>query len=102
MMKNFYDAAMEGAPVSTFYWDEDTFSNGEYYAPDNWEEICDVANAEIEKRYQDVVAAYRQNEKEQTLDSHKNLRDEAESFVSWLSDFFDHIFWTEHPEFVEE
>lgn len=83
---------------------DDYFINADSFGselPDNWEEIAEAMNAEIEEKFKDVLEAREKYNADSNTENENALNEAAVSFLYWLDDFWDHIFWDEHPEYVE-
>ncbi len=81
---------------------EDYFINADSFGselPDNWEDIAEEMNAEIEAKFNDVLEARAKYDADSSAENNNALNEAAESFLYWLDDFWDHIFWDEHPEY---
>ena len=83
---------------------EDYFINADSFGsdlPDNWQEIADAMNEEITERFNAVLNARADYESDKTDENDEKLNSAAESFLYWMDDFWDHLFWDEHPEYRE-
>ena len=83
---------------------EDYFINADSFGselPENWQEIANAMNAEITERFNEVLTARSDYEADETTEKENRLNNAAEAFLYWLDDFWDHLFWDEHPEYME-
>lgn len=101
-------AAMYDNTAEAYFITADSFGSD---LPANWEEIVAAMNEEIAEKFNEVLTARADLEaaqvetgdllSEQATNADEALNDAAESFLYWLDDFWDHIFWDEHPEYRE-
>lgn len=96
-----YDWNAEAMHLNTA---EDYFINADSFGselPDNWEEIAEAMNEIITQKFNDVLEAREKYDADSTTENENALNDAAQLFLYWLDDFWDHIFWDEHPEYRE-